>query len=177
MQNKEMDGSSSSVAYSSKDTTGWACLGFGFSFISDDNMGVRIIEGQRTQEPQAERTWPASWNGIGEEFEIYLIIYDFQLNLNMRQFITVTTLVIFLAYNLGCKKEKCRRLLVRPLLTAVSCPTRLTIWHIVRNIYEMPIFLPFIDLVRFPRISTSRRKSFMLSVCQPMAMPSMKVDL
>ena len=86
MQNKEMDGSSSSVAYSSKDTTGWACLGFGFSFISDDNMGVRIIEGQRTQEPQAERTWPASWNGIGEEFEIYLIIYDFQLNLNMRQF-------------------------------------------------------------------------------------------
>ena len=32
------------------------------------------------------RTWPASRNGIREEFEIYLIIYDFQLNLNMRQF-------------------------------------------------------------------------------------------
>ena len=69
--------SSSSFAYSSKDTTGTGIRkpvrrSAGFSFDSYDNMGVRIIEGQRTQ--------PAC---ISVEFEIYLglfIIYDFQLN-------------------------------------------------------------------------------------------------
>ena len=162
-------------------------------------MGVWIIEGQRRERSRHHGTasvWSLKFILVYLLFTIFNVIIpeilatrshcklccyreSFLSNhkLNMRQFYHDISYLL----SLESWVQEGKDILVRPL-TAVSSPTRLTISYIVRNIYEteMPILLPFTDLVRFPRISTSRRKSkdwvFLLPVCQPTAMPSVKVD-